>query len=280
LNTLDDIRATFRSSPILRPLYLRIRRARAAAWSPFDTVYHCCTQKTASQWFKAVFRDPAFQRHTGLDVMPYVALGLREARFDAPFPQHCIATHLYVDYPTYHAIPKPDRYRTFSILRDPRDALVSWYFSMKYSHSARFDVVRELRRELTDLDVVAGIDHLIGRLDGFGFFAAQRSWVEGPVLDDPHVRVLRYEDFAADNVRFLAGLLDYLEVEMPAEVFRGLCERHAFRTCAGGREQGEEDVRAHFRKGVAGDWRNHFTPALEARLRETTGDLLAVLGYE
>jgi hypothetical protein len=35
----------------------------------------------------------------------------------------------------------------------------------------------------------------------------------------------------------------------------------------------------HYRKGVAGDWRNYFDPPLRAYFREVTGDLLDALGY-
>ena len=42
------------------------------ALSPFDNVYHCCTQKTASQWFRGIFADPAFADHTGLEEVPFV----------------------------------------------------------------------------------------------------------------------------------------------------------------------------------------------------------------
>ena len=46
-----------------------------------------------------------------------------------------------------------------------------------------------------------------------------------------------------------------------------------------GREQGEADPRSHVRKGGAGDWRKHFTPAVERELAERTGDLVERLGY-
>jgi len=280
LRIFNGIKRRSKDNPLLRRLSRDRGQASVVDQSPFDNIYHCCTQKTASQWFKAVFKDPVFYRYTGLEMVPYVALGLRDAHFDTPFQTRSIATHLYVDYPTYASIPKPPRYRTFFILRDPRDALVSWYFSMKYSHPDRFDVVRALRQELTDLNIEDGIAHLIQRLDGFGFFAAQRSWVEGPVRNDPNVRIFRYEDLAADNLKFLAALLEYLQVRMPSSEIEDLWERHNFRRLSGGREQGQEDVNNHYRKGVAGDWHAYFTPSLETRLRDRTDDLITVLGYE
>jgi hypothetical protein len=46
-----------------------------------------------------------------------------------------------------------------------------------------------------------------------------------------------------------------------------------------GRSNGGEDVKSHFRKGAAGDWVNHFTPALQAAFEARYGWLGPRLGY-
>ena len=53
-----------------------------------------------------------------------------------------------------------------------------------------------------------------------------------------------------------------------------------FETKTAGRKEGEEDVTSHYRKGVAGDWRNHFTQAHVDEFKTRYGDLLVRLGYE
>ena len=37
---------------------------------------------------------------------------------------------------------------------------------------------------------------------------------------------------------------------------------------------------AHQRKGIAGDWRNHFSDELKGDFKERWGDLLIATGYE
>ena len=37
---------------------------------------------------------------------------------------------------------------------------------------------------------------------------------------------------------------------------------------------------AHQRKAVAGDWRNHFTPAVKEAFKERAGHILVAAGYE
>ena len=96
---------------------------------------------------------------------------------------------------------------------------------------------------------------------------------------DDRIRIVRYEDFSRDNRKFLADLLDYMGVAMSEHEFATLYDRHAFKQITGGREAGTEDQHDHYRKGVAGDWRNYFDPSLRRYFREVTGDLLDVLGY-
>lgn len=270
--------------PVLKPTYQRFKELydysgfRVIQRSPYGNIYHCCTQKTASQWFRRVLCDPVLYRYTGLKPYRYRQLGLREAQFDEPLPPRTIAIHLYVDFGTYAAIPKPSRYKTFFILRDPRDIVVSWYYSAKYSHKL-VDPIPELRRNLEQLDFQEGLNYLIDAWDGFGLFEAQRSWVTS-AKEQQEAKVFRYEDFAEDNRQFLSNLLDYLEIEMPEREFDALYGRHEFSQLAKGRQQGVEDPQSHFRKGVSGDWKKYFDDAVTAHFQEVTGDLLSVLGYQ
>jgi hypothetical protein len=48
----------------------------------------------------------------------------------------------------------------------------------------------------------------------------------------------------------------------------------------GGRKIGEEDEKSHYRKGIAGDWRNHLTDDHVKLFRKCHGDLVERLGYD
>jgi hypothetical protein len=43
---------------------------------------------------------------------------------------------------------------------------------------------------------------------------------------------------------------------------------------------GDQDVQSHYRKGLSGDWVNHFTPAHVQYFKEHYNDVLFGLGYE
>ena len=46
-----------------------------------------------------------------------------------------------------------------------------------------------------------------------------------------------------------------------------------------GRAAGEENAKSYLRKGVAGDWRNHFSDEAEAVFERHAGEALRRLGY-
>jgi hypothetical protein len=271
---------------VLRPVYykyvkkpssINYDRLEVIRRSPYQNIYYCCTQRTGSQWFKRILRDPVFYQYTGLRVYRKVELGLKQAKFDGPLPEGTIGTHLYIGYPTYLSIPKPARYRTFFVLRDPRDIAVSWYFAARYSH-APVDPIPRLRKELRKLRLQDGLKYSIDSLEEFGLFWAQRSWMSIK-NDRDMIRVFRYEDLSKNNRKFLEDLFYYMQVAMPDHELAALCDRHAFTQVTGGREAGVEDKHHHYRKGVAGDWQNYFDSSLRRHFREVTGDLLDVLGY-
>jgi hypothetical protein len=257
--------------------YARDERYRNPPSPIIDNIYYCCSQKTGSQWLKQVLIDPAFFQATGLRVLPYVALGMKYAQLDQAVPLHTVLTHLYASYDTYAAIPKPQRFKTFYIVRDPRDAVVSWYYSARFSHNL-IDPIPWLRERLDAVGFEDGMIFLIDTLAEWQFFDCQRSWFARG-RSDPAIRIFPYEDLAQDEVAFLRDLFGYLDVRMSEHEFTGLSERHAFAKYAKGRNKGMEDQHSHYRRGSSGDWQEKFTDRIRNHFDATTGDLTAVLGY-
>ena len=195
---------------------------------------------------------------------------------NVPLPRRTIATHFYMSYASYLSIPKPEAYRTFFVLRDPRDIIVSWYFSVRYSHSLMGPILK-YRNDLEMLNFAEGMKYAINVLEQRGLFRGQRSWMN--IENRDNIQIFRYENFASDNSSFLKQLFEYLNIVIPHKDFIALCDRHKFEKYSGGRKQGVEDHTAHHRKGVAGGWKDHFDPLTVAHFREVTKDLLEVLGY-
>jgi hypothetical protein len=243
--------------------------------SRFANIYHCCVQRTASQWLRNIYNDEVFYRHTGLRVVPYIDVGLSNAHFDEPFPERTIVTHLYISHPTYLEIPKPAAHRSFFVQRDPRDAVVSWYFAARYSHKP-IGVIPGMRRDLSAMSQEEGIHYTIDAIAKLGYFDALRSWA----VAEPPVHIFRYEEIAEDHRRFLGDLFEFLEIPVRRDELESLADRKSFQRATGGRSQGEEDVHSHLRKGTPGDWRTALSDDALDHLHRVSGDLVSLLGYE
>ncbi len=282
-----------------KKFFEKFNRIKAVQSCEYDNIYHCCTQKTASQWFKAVFSDPTFYTYTGLGLCSHTewrkmligscfdsSLPLLELsaqlyaghEITVPLPKRTVGTSLYIGYKTYKEIPKPASSRAFFILRDPRDIVVSWYFSTKHSHALSESILK-FRNDLDNLSLNEGLIYSIDRINDFGLFLGQRSWMEVPE-SEKDVKVFRYEDFALNNKKFLKDLFDYLHIVMPENIFNDLYNRHKFKVYSKGRDQGTEDVKSHYRKGQPGEWIELFDESIYSHFTRVTGDLLYVLGYQ
>ena len=249
-------------------------------------VYHCCVHKTGSQWIRKVLADPVIYRRTGLRT--YAPAIRQEGGFDPrdygdrryPLaPPRRIVSPLYVNYSGFANMPKPAAWRAIFVMRDPRDLVVSWYFSTLHSHPARKGLDLESRRRaLASLDEEQGLIYAIQWLAGRGLFDAVASWTDG--RSGPDALILRYEDLVGpDADAWWARLLDHCDMRIDATERAHLLDRYSFESLSG-RPRGQEDRGSKYRKGVPGDWREHFTsPVLDA-FAHTVPDLPAKLGYE
>lgn len=250
-----------------------------------DNIFHCCVQKTGSQWVKALLADKKIHKLTKLHIFTYQTTmpgnfdprNLTERTFDTPFPRNTIISPLYISYDNYIDIPKPENHRTFFVLRDPRDIVVSWYYSTKYSH-ALLGQIAEFRDKLNQLDFLEGMQFAIEFLDSFGVFEALRSWPKS--VSDPRVLVIRYEDLIGHNSEdTFSKIFDHCQIDMAQKKREKLISEYSFKSMSN-RDPGQEDRKSHMRKGIAGDWKNNFPEDLKIFFKQKTGNLLEIIAYE
>jgi len=75
-------------------------------------------------------------------------------------------------------------------------------------------------------------------------------------------------------------LLDKCLFPVQRDAFREIVISNRFEMLTGGRQRGVEDLGAHERKGVPGDWKNIFTDKLRSMFKNKYGQLLINTGYE
>jgi hypothetical protein len=153
--------------------------------------------------------------------------------------------------------------------RDLRDVSVSWAFY------ARNTPGHHLHHDVKDLDTPAALSYFIERLLP-DFVAWTRGWTERlhPTLG----LVTRYEDLLRDTPGELDRVLRHYGVALSPERIAGIVERHAFKR-ATGRAPGQEDAKSFNRKGISGDWVNHFTVDHKRAFKDVAGQTLIDLGY-
>ncbi len=89
-----------------------------------------------------------------------------------------------------------------------------------------------------------------------------------------------YEALKADAVVALDDLMTrMLDKPADARLVRLAVERNDFDLFSG-RTAGNEDRGDALRKGIVGDWRNHFTREAAEIFESRAGDQLRLLGYE
>ncbi len=90
---------------------------------------------------------------------------------------------------------------------------------------------------------------------------------------------LRYEALHADPHRELSHVFAFLGLAHDDATLAGCVEAASFDKLSGGRARGEENRDSQFRKGIVGDWQNHFDQAAIDAFNGGAGDLLCELGY-
>ncbi|MEK7408684.1 MAG: Wzt carbohydrate-binding domain-containing protein, partial [Acidobacteriota bacterium] len=231
------------------------------------TVFHITHWKAGSQWIGKILRECLPERI----IEPQ--LGETQVRHYA-IQRGCVYPAVYLTKPEFDELPLPPNSRWFVVIRDLRDTLVSAYFSFKVSHPLLEDNLAALRLKLQELDQEAGLLHL---MDHFlpSCASIQLSWLEA---GEP---LLKYEDLLVNDVDLLEQtLIDRCRLAVGRERLREAVLASRFEAMTGGRARGREDVTAHERKGVAGDWRNHFTGKLKDAFKARYGGLLVATGYE
>ncbi len=204
-------------------------------------------------------------------------------------------------------------FRGFHVIRDPRDIIVSAYFSHRNSHPTeglphlaehrqRLQAVSKEEGLLLEMDFSAQeirdlaewpygqanilelrMEDLIARpYDGFlqiFEFLGLMDW-EGDYL--ARQRISRFVQRMLNRLSFRHPMLGWLRrpMQVTGEVLLGRVYDHRFEKKAGRRPKGQEDPKSHYRKGQPGDWRNHFTEVHVAAFKEKFGDLVVRLGYE
>ena len=243
----------------------RPRSQQESADSP--AVFHITHHKAGSTWISRILHE-ALPGH----VVPAVVRNYQVLHW--PVAPGAVYPQTYLDKRSFDALDLPREVRTFVVIRDLRDALISAYFSFKGSHRVIDPGMMANRKKLEDESFEDGIKRLMDTAVQ-RFAAIQLSWIEAGA------RIIKYEDLLENDLEILTDtLLGHCELPISTDRLTEVILQHRFDRMTRGRRRGEEDASHHLRKGVSGDWRNHFSDEIKQAFKNRFGSVLIAAGYE
>ena len=205
-----------------------------------------------------------------------------------------------------------DNFLGFHLIRDPRDIAVSAYFSHLYSHPT--DEWSDLIEHREKLKKVSKEEGLFLEMEfSKGVFENLYDWnysqqnimeikmeelIKSP--DETMMKMFSFLKLTKETssmksmIAFMsANTINTIHKEtrgyfplhinlekIPARFVSDVIYRNRFEAKAKGRKPGAENSKSHYRKGISGDWVNHFSAEHCDYFRKNYNDLLIKLGYE
>lgn len=210
------------------------------------------------------------------------------------------------------------KFRGVHVIRDPRDIVTSAYFSHLYSHpTTDWPELIEFRKKLEkmpkDKGFLANMKFTAGlSVDGIDLelFKSMLNWdyTRSNILEvkfedmimNPYNSFIQFFNhfgfiqnenltsvgiiyhFVRDNIQKILRItnLRLKSNRIPDWYVLYSVYMQDFSRLTSGRVEGQENIKSHFRKGISGDWKNHFNQQHKKFFKDNYNDLLIKMGYE
>ena len=165
-----------------------------------------------------------------------------------------------------YPIPSHELYRSVLLLRDPRDCLVSHYYSVRDSHTLNNRGNLEARREAlrTDID-----QWVLGKASEY---AQDFEQFHNRLVGKPGVLFLRYEEMVTAFPDFLRKIVAHTGLDQDQEAIARILEEADF-------EVSGENLLAHKRSVKPGNHLKKLKPETVERLNGALAEVLELFAY-
>jgi len=174
--------------------------------------------------------------------------------------------YYYGAFREFRNIPHLERYKTLLVLRDPRDVLVSHYYSLAYSHAVINWYVYRARKKALKMT----IDEWV--LQRAKVLVKDYEKYVDNVLDEPNVLYLTYEEMSTDLGLWLNKVVQHIGMVGQQEIIDKILLRSEH-------IKGSGDKKDHVRSAKAGDHKDKLQPETIAALNKIFGQVMPKLGY-
>jgi len=232
----------------------------------FPSLIHVTHWKAGSQWIHKILRT-CFPEQIIPPALGNIQFVNQHISMGQVYPT------VYVTKEEFNTAILPEKWVRFVVIRDLRDTLVSGYFSIKISHPPMGQIA-EWRKILNEVDMEQGLLFLMNNWLPDSA-AIQQSWLSG------NESLIRYEFLLKNDLEILTDIiLKQAGIPIPLHTLETAIISSRFENVTGGRQLGNENMNVHERKGLPGDWKNHFSENIKNAFKEKYGDLLIQSGYE
>jgi hypothetical protein len=171
--------------------------------------------------------------------------------------------------PSYLAGFDLSKFKKILLIRDPRDILVSLYFSVIKSH--RITVGEAGKQLLQERETATKIDideYVLHNAECFlNRFYAYR------LIEDDRLKLYRYEDVIFCKRDWIQSILEFLNLELDENIVNDIVKSYDI-------FPNQEDPASHIRKVTPGDYKQKLKSSTIDRLNQQFSDILSHYGYQ
>ncbi|MFB6225193.1 MAG: sulfotransferase domain-containing protein [Candidatus Paceibacteria bacterium] len=252
--------------------------------SDYTNIYHCALQKTGTQWMYDILSDPLVYKYSGLSIKRFniprrKSQAHKISGIDEPYKKNTIISGVSGTYSNYRkGIPKKDtKHRAFFVIRDPREMVVSWYFSTKSNHIVEpVSMMAVHRKKLNKKSKEDGLKYVIELFEWKGKFEVMRSWMKNK--NKKNVKIVKFENLADGDLSCYRSLFDFMDVQIPEKKLKKLVEDYSFESLTGRRNK-KEKTDSHMRSGTKKTWNKHLSQEHISILKNKASDITKGFGY-
>ncbi|XP_056398260.1 3-beta-hydroxysteroid sulfotransferase-like isoform X3 [Hyla sarda] len=239
------------------------------AWKEFETrdddVFNVTYPKSGTTWLQEILSlvysngDPTPVKTTlSWDRVPWIEQHSGRQHLEHKPSPRLITTHL-----PFHLFPQSfskTKAKAIYTIRNPKDVCVSLY------HFSKFAQFMEYREDFQDfVSLFLSKDIIFGR-----WFEHVKGWLT--IKDNPNLLILSYEDMLKDLKSNVIKISKFLGKELDDAAIDSVVEHSSFHAMKANpmsnysavpNDVFNKDQGNFHRKGIAGDYKNHFTPAQE-----------------
>jgi hypothetical protein len=163
--------------------------------------------------------------------------------------------------------------RKFHVVRDPRDILVSMYFSHRDSHEENTEEIIQNRKQLQNTTVIQGLHYLFDHSKYFQRIKREfKRWdyERGDTLD------VRFEDLVKQPTEKFDEIFQFVRIPIEKAELEQIMEKLSFDSL----KQKSTKHAGHYRSGREKEWAKYFDEALKEKFHQEMGEVLRKFKYD